>query len=417
MSNLGIVIVDEEHEVGFQEKKHPKINSKEAALWRAQQYNVPILLGSATPSVFSLYNVKQRGWDFFQIKKRFAGEFPTINVVHLPEDEYRKNFWISRSLEKALKDRLAKREQAILFLNRRGFSFFVQCKKCSYNFSCFNCSVTLTLHQNNRLVCHYCAYAQQLPACCPGCKKGADQFLKKGVGTQQIVQILQKLLPDANIERADLDATVNKKRWEHTLEQFGNGNIDILVGTQTITKGYHFPNVTLVGVLWADLNLNFPIFNAAETTLQQLIQVAGRAGRGSKKSSVIIQTMINHPIFNYLNEIDYVKFYQYELEHRQLLNYPPVARFVEIELKSSNEHIIEQEAFQIARLFEQLIHQKKYTISVLGPAEPPVAKVKNIFSRKLYLKGGSIGQMIELYKSIQPNQFQSSVFFTPNPLS
>lgn len=417
ISNLGIIIIDEEHEVGYQEKKHPKINSKEAALLRAQQYNVPILLGSATPSVSSLYNVKQRGWHFFQIKKRFAGEFPTINVVHLPEDEYRKNFWISRSLEKALKDRLAKREQAIIFLNRRGFSFFVQCKKCSYLFSCSNCSVTLTLHQNDRLVCHYCAFAQQLPACCPGCKKGADQFLKKGVGTQQIVQILQKLLPDAEIERADLDATINKKQWEHTLEQFAKGNIDILVGTQTITKGYHFPNVTLVGVLWADLNLNFPIFNAAETTLQQLIQVAGRAGRGAKKSSVVIQTMINHPIFNFLNEIDYVQFYNYELEHRQLLNYPPVARFVEIELKSTNETIIEQEAYQIARFLEQLINQKKYKISLLGPAQPPVAKVKNVFSRRLYLKGGTIAQLIELYKILQPNQFQSSVFFTPNPLS
>lgn len=417
IGNLGLIVVDEEHDVGFQEKKHPKINSKEVALWRAQQYKIPILLGSATPSVSSLYNVKKRGWHFFQIKKRFAGEFPDVSVVHLPEDEYRKNFWISRKLEKALKDRIQKREQSIIFLNRRGFSFFVQCKKCTYIFNCSNCSVTLTLHHNSNLVCHYCAYAEQMPSCCPGCKRGADQFLKKGVGTQQIVQILQKMLPEAEIERADLDATVNKKRWEHTLEQFANGNIDILVGTQTITKGYHFPNVTLVGVLWADLNLNFPIFNAAETTLQQLIQVAGRAGRGAKKSSVVIQTMINHPIFNYLNEIDYIKFYQYELEHREVLNYPPVARFVEIELKSTNEKIIEKEAYDMYALLEKKIAQNRHAISVLGPAQPPVAKVKNIFSRRLYLKGGTIGQLIGLYKSIQPHLFKSSVFFTPNPLS
>jgi len=234
--NLGVIVVDEEHEVGYQEKKHPKINSKEAAIMRAQETRIPIVLGSATPSISTLYNVKTKKWAFFQLKKRFSGTLPTVHVVSLTENKNRKQFWISKEIETERKDRLAKHEQTIIFINRRGFSFFVQCKNCTFIFSCTNCSVSLTLHDDDRLVCHYCGISQTLPRTCPGCKGSADDFLKKGIGTQRVVTILQKMFPQANIARADLDTTTKKKVWQQTIADMTNNIIDDLVGTQTITK-------------------------------------------------------------------------------------------------------------------------------------------------------------------------------------
>ncbi len=415
ISNLGLIIIDEEHDVGYQEKKHPKINSKDAAIIRARMYNIPILFGSATPSLQTLYNVKKRGWHFFQLKKRFSGAFPKIVTTLLTDKKQRKQFWISQVLYRAIKDRIAKKEQVIIFINRRGFSFFVQCKMCSFTFTCSACSVSLTLHKNNTLICHYCGINRGLPKTCPECKADEDNFLKKGIGTQQVVTILQKLFPQAQTARADLDTTIKKKKWEQTLHEFMQGNIDILVGTQTITKGYDFPNVTLVGILWADLNVHFPFFNAAETTLQQLIQVAGRAGRKKDESTVIVQTMGDHPVFSYLNEINYLSFYRIELEKRALLGYPPCKRLAEIEIKSPDEAIIEKESFQIAAQLRILKRQKNMQVQILGPAKPPVHKIKHTYVRKMYLKSGSMHDLIILFQSIKTSNYTSSIFFVPNP--
>lgn len=415
IGNLGLIIVDEEHETGYQEKKHPKINSKEVALMRAQLYKIPILLGSATPSLGTLYNVKQRHWQFFQLKNRFGGAFPKIETVLLTDKKARKNFWISQKLFHAIQDRIQKKEQTIIFLNRRGYSFFVQCKSCSFIFECKTCSVSLTLHHETQLSCHYCGHMAQLPSACPSCKGSDSEFLKKGIGTQQVVTILQKLFPQARIERADMDTTTKKKKWQYTVEAFAKGAIDILVGTQTITKGYDFPGVTLVGILWADLNLHFPIFNAAETCLQQLIQVAGRAGRQKKESLVIVQAMDDHAIFSYLNEIDYLSFYQNELENRILMNYPPCKRLVEIELKHTQEDALERDAQNLASLLITLQQKKQLDVTILGPAKPPVHKIKNVFSRKIYLKSASMGDIIALWQAINHEQFRSMIFFTPNP--
>ena len=410
IKNLGLIIIDEEHEIGFQEKKHPKINTKYAAILRAQEYKIPLLLGSATPSISSLFNVKQRGWKLFQLKKRFAGAFPAIIQSPLIDHKRRRSFWITDVLYKALKDRLAKKEQAIVFLNRRGICFFLQCKECSYIFSCNSCSVSLTVHTNNFLRCHYCRYFQKEPAACPTCKK--TEFLNKGIGTQQIVTILEKLLPEARIARADMDSTVNKKQFQKTITDFESGELDILVGTQTITKGYHFPKVTLVGVIWADSNINFPIYNAQETALQQLIQVAGRAGRQSIHSEVIIQSMSDHPLFKYLHEIDYLSFYDNEIEQRTLIGYPPLIRFAEIEIKHKKEAIVEQESFLIAA---QLMNHPELT--VLGPAEPPVSKINKIFSRKIYLKAQRFEHLTQAYHALNREKLRSDIFFTPNPLT
>lgn len=416
IANLGIIIVDEEHEQGYQEKKHPKINSKEAALIRAQTAQIPILLGSATPSVSSLYNVKHKGWHFFQLKHRFSGNFPQIKTVLLPEQQYRKQYWISKDLEKAIADRLAKKEQVIIFLNRRGYSFFVQCKKCTFIFSCTQCSVSLTLHQDNSLTCHYCGKSKKLPPTCPQCSAPEAEFLKKGIGTQQVVTILEKLFPQARIARADLDVTAKKKLWQQTVTEFEAGALDILVGTQTITKGYHFPRVTLVGVIWADLNLHFPVYNAAETCLQQLIQVAGRAGRSSQNSQVIMQTMIDHHIFKYINEIDYLSFYEQEIASRTATGYPPYQRLAQIEIKHLSEHRVEQESYQLLHELQYLKDKHQVAVTILGPAKPVVHMIKKTHARALYLKGADIAQLAKLYEQCNKSRYKSSIFFIPNPL-
>lgn len=417
IANLGLIIIDEEHDVGYQEKKHPKINTKEAALMRAQIYKIPIVLGSATPSLSSLYNVKKRNWHFFQLKKRFSGAFPTITFVKLNEEYKRKNFWISKQLETAIRDRLSKQEQTIIFLNRRGYSFFIQCKKCGFIDSCNSCSVSLTLHGEQILKCHYCNFSKPVIISCPSCKAPESDLLKRGIGTQQVVSILEKIFPDAQIARADLDTTVNKKKWQQIVRDFEQKKIDILVGTQTITKGYHFPGVTLVGVLWADINLNFPVYNATESTLQQLIQVAGRAGRQAPESMVIVQSMISHPIYNYLNEIDYAQFYSHEIKLREEVQYPPICRFAEIELKNNNPDLIDQESHDIVSYVHKVINLNKLSMTILGPSQPPVHKIQNTHIRKIYMKSPDMGELLKVYKSIDMTKYSSTLFFTPNPLT
>jgi len=340
-----------------------------------------------------------------------------VKTVLLTDKKQRKSFWISDMLYAAITDRLAKKEQTIIFLNRRGYSFFVQCKPCSFIFSCPTCSVSLTLHDNQLLTCHYCAYMLQQPRLCPQCKVDESEFLKKGIGTQQVVIILQKMFPHASIARADMDTTTKKKQWQETIERMYSGQIDILIGTQTITKGYDFPKVTLVGVLWADLNLNFPIFNAAETTLQQLIQVAGRAGRQCADSLVIVQSMQNHEIFAYLNEIDYLSYFAHALESRAAVGYPPCKRLVEIELKYGCETTIEREANMLLDDLWNIKAQKTLVIQILGPAKPPVHIIKNVHSRKIYLKADTMSQIILLFQSINIKRYVCSIFFTPNPVS
>jgi primosomal protein N' (replication factor Y) len=416
LANLGLIIVDEEHEVGYQEKKHPKINTKEVAVWRAHLYGVPIVLGSATPSVATLFNVKTKNWHLFQLKKRFAGTFPAVKTVLLTDKKERKHFWISTPLYEAIKDRLRKKEQVILFLNRRGFSFFVQCKSCSFVVSCSNCSVSLTLHEHGVMLCHYCGITQQQPQGCQSCKASQEQLLKKGIGTQQLVSIVQSLFPNARIARADLDTSSKKKEWQHTVDAFTRGDIDIMVGTQTVTKGYDFPGVTLVGVVWADLNLNFPRYNAAEITLQQLIQVGGRAGRHRDASTLIVQAMGHHAIFDYLNEIDYLSFYDQAMVSRLELGYPPAKRLIEIELRHENAELIEAEAQLLAAQLARLALTKSEDIIVLGPAKPPVHTIARVHMRTIYIKGPSMVDLIALYVQAKAHSYMSSLFLTPGPV-
>lgn len=416
IANLGLIIVDEEHDAGYQEKKHPKIQSRDMAVLKSSLYKVPIVLGSATPSIQTLSNVRQRGWKLLQLKTRFAGSFPTIEIVSLKNNEKRKYFWITERLRQEIQTRLEKKEQSIIFLNRRGYSFFVQCP-CGHVFTCGRCSVSLTLHSDQYLMCHYCAYKELLSSHCPKCKVSHDEFLKKGIGTQQVVSMLQKLFPQAIIARADADTTSKKRSWAQTVQEMFSGDIDILVGTQSITKGYHFPGVTLVGILWADLNLHFPIYNAAETTLQQLIQVAGRAGRQLQDSLVIVQTFDNHSIYQFVDEVRYPSFYDSEMMKRLEVGYPPCKHIAEIEIRHSKQQVAESDASQVVAEMMRIVEQQKLPIDIYGPVAALVYKIKDVYVQKILLKSDLRTHMIYLFHAMQKKHIKSALFFTIDPVS
>lgn len=417
IANLGLIIMDEEHEAGYQEKKSPKLHTKDVALLRAHTYNCPIILGSATPSFTSLYNIEHKNWKLFKLYERYAGNFPRIQQVLLTEQKKREHFWLTPPLLQAIEDRLSKKEQIILFLNRRGYSTFVQCKECSFIFSCHQCSVSLTLHESKLLTCHYCAFTQSIPSVCPECGVSERKFLKKGMGTQQLMSMVQSLFPAARVARLDLDVTVQRKKLQKTMDAMHDGTLDILIGTQSVCKGYHFPRVTLVGIIWADINIHFPLYNAPENTLQQLIQVAGRAGRQSINSDVIIQAMSHHALFDYIKEVDYLRFYEYEMNKRKLLRYPPFNRLVHFEMRHSNETIVEREAHQCAELSRRYIQERNYTIELLGPAKPMVYKLKNMHIRSMYCKAASIQEVLYLVEHLKKQSLTSVLVYTPNPVT
>jgi primosomal protein N' (replication factor Y) len=416
VSNLGLIVVDEEHESGFQEKKHPKVHTRDMAILRAQLYNIPVLLGSATPSIATLWNVERRGWHFFELKKRFSGAFPEITIVSLQQKHKRKQFWISPELHRAIEVQLDKKEQTILFLNRRGMNFFVQCE-CGSIFSCTSCSVSLTVHEGDRLVCHYCGYQKAMPKNCHDCGAAEKDFIKKGIGTQRLVGMIQALYPQARVGRLDLDTVAKKKKGASVVEQMNNREIDILIGTQSVTKGYHFPGVTLVGIVWADLNMHFPMYNAVEATVQQLIQVAGRAGRQSEKSQVIIQCFDQHVAFDYLNEEKYLEFYEYEIKNRMKIGYPPVASLAEIEMRHTDQALLNSESQTVVDIMLDLVKKHNLSVTVLGPVPAVVSKIKSVYIQKIFLKSADRKEMIQLFQSVSQQEYASDLFFTLNPVS
>ena len=411
VSNLGLIIVDEEHETGYQEKNNPHFNSRDCLMIRAQNYKIPIVLGSATPTVNTYYLFKKNNWPIFELRARFGGAKPNIKLVYFKYDKKRTNFWITSNLEKEIKERLIKKEQTLIFLNRRGYSFFLRCENCQEIPICKSCSVSLTPHEDLIMRCHYCNYSKKIISKCHQCQNEVN-FLHKGIGTQQLVQIIKKMFPSANVARADLDITKSKKKWLEITENMANNTIDILIGTQTIAKGLHFPNVSLVGVLWADLNLNLPQYNAQEKTLQQLLQVSGRAGRELKESSVIIQAMNNHPIFDFLDENKYLNFLEKEIETRKEVLYPPICRFIRIEIKNKNQIVANQEAILIAQQF-----QNNNNTKIFGPLKPSVEKIEGIFKEYIYIKTDDIINIINNFKDITLKyNFKSLISFNPNPL-
>ena len=397
LSNLGLLIIDEEHDIGYEEKQHPRLNSKHAALLRARHYGVPIVLGSATPSVMTLYHAQQQQWRHSFLTERFGGSFPVVEHVVLSKNKKRPHFWISSELLTALADTIFRGQQAIVYLNRRGYGFFLQCIGCGYTFECSSCAVALTLHHDEHaggyermLECHYCTERKPLPKQCAQCGTSTDEGKCKGIGTQQLVSVLQKLLPQARIARVDADISKRKKLWNQTIEQFGVGAIDILVGTQIITKGFHFPQVTLVGVVWADSSVHFPVYNAHEVALQQIIQVAGRAGRSRNDGRVIVQSFDNHPLFSFIDELKYPDFCVQELAARQEFGYPPFGRLVTIEVAGELEERVVADAQILKERIAQVVANG---IQILGPARPMREKVQGVFYRHLLCKAVSYGPL------------------------
>lgn len=425
IANLGLILVDEEHERGFQEKRHPKMNSKELALWRAKTYNCPIVLGSATPSLSTLHAANTGKMGHYRLTKRFKGKFPNIIQAHMvrPDRKKRTSFWITNELEDAIRNRLQKKQQTILYLNRRGHSFSAQCQDCGAMVMCQSCSVSLTPHKTStdehldatfNLVCHYCGFTTPVPTTCTACNKSEKPLIMKGIGTQQLTTIVQKMFPEAKIARADLDSTKQKREWLKTAEQFKQGELDILIGTQLITKGYHFPNVTLVGIVWADLGLSIPDYHTRETVLQKLIQVAGRAGRELNESEVIIQALSHDPLFDTISEDHYEGFCEAELAVRQELHYPPFGRFVQLECIHSDEIILMRETAMLAGQLRQLAREHNLNITIMGPVEPVVKKIAGAEARHIFLKSPTFGPIHTLLLTVKAQKgLKSLVFVVP----
>jgi primosomal protein N' (replication factor Y) len=355
---LGLIIVDEEHEQTYKQEEAPRYHARDVAIMRGQMENAVVVLGSATPSMESYYNCKRGKFTLLELPERVDEQkMPHVRVVDMRQAmrDGKGPPLFSPQLKEAITQRLERGEQTILFLNRRGYSTSLQCPKCGYVAECPNCSVSLTYHRiDQRLSCHICGHNEKVPAICPEpkCKNPAIRFA--GTGTQKVEEVLGKLFPKARVKRMDADTMKRKDDYRHVLGDFRAGKIDILVGTQMIAKGLHFPNVTLVGIIYADSALHQPDFRAGERTFQLLTQVAGRAGRGDVEGEVFVQAFTPfHPAIQYARRHDFVGFYEQEIGFREQLKYPPASRVALLTLKGRNEEKVKFSADHLKRELEK----------------------------------------------------------------
>lgn len=399
--NLGLIIIDEEHESAYKSETVPKYHAIEVAQKRGVDTGAAIVLGSATPSLESYYRAKKGIYQFHRLTVREKGNLPEVSVVDLREELKNDNKSIfSIKLQELIKDRLEKRQQTMLFINRRGYAGFVSCRDCGDAMKCPHCDVTLKLHNNKKLVCHYCGHTEPLPRLCPGC--GSKNISGFGIGTQQIETAVKKLFPLARVLRMDADTTSTKGSHDRILSAFANHEADILVGTQMIVKGHDFPRVTLVGVLAADMSLYASDYRAAERTFQLLCQAAGRAGRGENPGDVVIQTYApdNYSI-QAASHQDYEEFFQEEISYRKLMAYPPFANMVSVFLQGKNFKELNAATNCLA---EQIKRQKEahyHDLFIIGPADPPVAKVNDVYRKIIYLKSGNRHHLVELKNHLE----------------
>jgi primosomal protein N' (replication factor Y) len=357
---LGLIIVDEEHEPSYKQEESPRYHARDVAVVRGQMEGAVVVLGSATPSMESYYNARRGKYALLDMPSRVDDQkMPVVRVVDMRR-ENRKSKGVqifSQELKEAITRRLEKREQTILFLNRRGWSTSLQCPQCGYVAACPNCSVSLTFHRAaQRLLCHICGHDAPVPRVCPNAKCANPAIRYSGLGTERVEDTLTKLFPHARIKRMDSDALKRKDDFRRILTDFRTGKTDILVGTQMIAKGLHFPNVTLVGIIYADLALHIPDFRAGERTFQLLTQVAGRAGRGDVEGEVFVQAFTPfHPAIQYARRHDFVGFYDQEIEFREQLKYPPASRLALLLLKGRNEDKVKFSAEHLRAELEQLM--------------------------------------------------------------
>jgi primosomal protein N' (replication factor Y) len=425
LPNLGLIIVDEEHDPSYKQEEGLRYNGRDVAVVRGKLLACPVILGSATPAIESYQNSLEGRYRLLEMTQRVQRRpLPSIETVDLRS---KSNGWQQTNEGKAplatrstparpehriISDRLAAclrknyeaARQSLIFLNRRGFANFLQCAFCGYVLRCSHCSVTLTLHKKQKSVCcHHCNFRRPATALCPECSNLT--LLGVGVGTEQIEEALHRLVPEARIARMDRDTTSKRGSQEELIRSWEKGEIDILVGTQMITKGHDVTGVTLVGALLADLSLNLPDFRAGERTFQLLSQVAGRSGRGDEPGTVIIQTYApDHYSIQYLIHHDYKGFFAAEINFRRALNYPPFSRLVCLRLEGPKLEEVEKKARMLgATLREKTIHNSRFRekIEILGPAPAPIEKLRNRYRWQLLLKGKQSSSLLELAKQAQ----------------
>ena len=384
LNNIGMIIIDEEHSDSYkQDDSNPRYNAKDIALLRGKYYNCPVIMGSATPSLEVFARAKKGVFKLLELPNRINGKsLPHINIVDMNEMISKTKGHFSPVLLEAISARLLKNEQIILLLNRRGYSSFVTCKNCGYTFKCPNCDITLTYHKSSRtLRCHYCGYGTKVYDTCPECHEKSINDL--GVGTEKVEEELNKLFPESRILRMDFDTTSRKGMHEKMIKAFKNHEYDILLGTQIVSKGLDFDNVTLVGVINADTSLNIPDFRSSETTFSLLAQVAGRAGRSDKEGEVIIQTFNpEHYAIQYTKKHDYLGFYNREMSIRRELKYPPYYYICYVKISGKDNKYIYEESLKITKLF----HNKLISMIILGPSPCTIFKLNNIYRYGIILK-------------------------------
>lgn len=387
LQNLGIIIIDEEHDSSYKSESNPRYDAKEVAFKIANYSNCPVLLGSATPDVATYYKAQNKSIKLLQLTKRANdSSLPKVEVVDLKQELANGNrSMLSFKLYEMMKENLKRKMQTILFLNRRGFSTFIMCRDCGFTAKCKNCNISLTYHRaENKLKCHYCGHEENVLTVCPEC--GSKKIRYFGTGTQKLEEEIHKIFPEAKTIRMDVDTVTKKNSHEEILNKFKNDDIDILIGTQMVVKGHHFPKVTLVGVIAADSSLNIDDYRASERTFQILTQVAGRAGRDKYEGNVIVQSY-NPENFSiqYAKEQNYEKFYETEIAIRKQLKYPPFCDIIVIGFSSVNEDNIKNVSdFMYNSLQKKIIRDD---FKVLRPMPSPIDKIQNKYRWRMILKG------------------------------
>lgn len=405
LKNIGIIIMDEEHSDSYKQgDKSPRYHARDVAIWRAKYHSCPVLLGSATPSLESMARAEKGVYQLLVLKERVNGKsLPNVEIIDMNKEAKNGTSHITNRLLGELSSCIDRGEQAILFLNRRGFSTFVTCKNCSETIKCPNCDITLTYHKSNRMLrCHYCGYATPLPKVCPHCKEEALSDL--GVGTEKIEEELHGLLPNARVLRMDVDTTSRKGAHKKMIDAFRNHEYDILLGTQIVAKGLDFSDVTLVGVINADTSLNIPDFRSSENTYSLLSQVAGRSGRSQKIGKVYIQTFNpDHYAISFVKEHDYLGFYREEMKIRRRLGYPPFYFLCYLKISGKEADYLFQEALKIKRSLERNLGHT----TILGPTTLAVFKVNNIYRYGIILKYKREEDLYDILIKIQ-NHYKSN---------
>jgi primosomal protein N' (replication factor Y) len=396
LSDIGIIIIDEEHSTSYKSDETPRYNAKRVALFRTKKNNAILLLGSATPSVESYFLAKRGKFGLLELKHRVSNQsLPKTYVTDLRKTGRRDN--ISKPLARAIETRLSREEQTILFLNRRGFSPYIFCTSCGYVFRCSNCDITLVFHrQKRRLVCHYCDYYEPPPETCPNC--GSERVGYSGFGTEKVEGDLRERFPGAAVVRMDTDTVKKRTMIPKTLSAFSKHEIDILIGTQIVTKGLHFPGVTLVGVLNADIPLNFPDFRSAERTFNIITQVSGRSGRSEKGGEVIIQTFNpTHYAIQTAKRQDYGEFFSREIRFRESLFYPPFCRIARLVFRGEDSEGLNEQAAQAGSFIRERCPEGT---SVLGPALCPISRIKKNYRVHIIIKSSDMGRIRPLLREL-----------------